>query len=128
MRRPVGIESLVGETLTYIDIDDDEGKIMLTTESGRQFMIHHYQDCCEVVRMESTEGDWDALIGKVIEIATHEEEEGPERQYSDHVTETTLTFKVDGATIISRWIGESNGYYSESVDIEELPMKGSDGE
>lgn len=125
MNKDVRIEELVGETLAYIDVDDSMEKIMLTTVSGRQFMIHHYQDCCEVVGMESTEGDWRALIGKAIEVASHEED-GRESEYGSG-TETTLTFKVDGATVISRWVGESNGYYSESVTITELAGENGGG-
>lgn len=118
------IDSLVGEVLSYVDIADDE--IMLTTESGRRFKIFHYQDCCESVYIESTEGAWAQLIGKPIIAATHESEDGSEYngEYRyDSCTKTKITFKVNDATVISRWIGTSNGYYSEEVSIEEITRK-----
>lgn len=117
----MSLSSLVGETLTYIDVDNDNNEIMLTTSSGRTIRIFHYQDCCESVRIVDTEGNWHDLIGKVLVEATHDETgEGDDW---GHETKTTLTFRVDGATVISRWVGESNGYYSESVDIEELTKR-----
>ena len=119
-RDRIEIEQLVGETLTYVDTDENNDEIMLTTASGKIIKIFHEQDCCESVHIEDTEGNWHELIGKVIVEATNEStsEGEPPNEYSESWTRTTLTFKVDDATVISRWIGESNGYYSESVDIE----------
>ena len=116
------ISKLIGETLTHIDVDPSDDRILLTTESGRTILIHHDQDCCETVRIEGSGGDWHELVGKVILSASHESFPGgdPPPEYPDSWTRTLLTFKVDGATVISRWIGESNGYYSESVDIEDI--------
>jgi hypothetical protein len=116
----IEIGDLVGETLTYVDTDTSCAEIMLTTASGKVIKIFHDQDCCESVHIEDTEGNWHELIGKVIVEATQEEshEGEPPSEYSDSWTRTTLRFKVDDATVISRWIGESNGYYSETVDIE----------
>lgn len=116
------INELIGEILTHIDVDEDNNEIMLTTESGRIIKIFHYQDCCESVRIEDTEGNWHTLIGKVITDASEEvfPEGDPPPEYSDSWTRTVLTFKVDNSTVISRWIGESNGYYSESVNIEDI--------
>lgn len=116
------IVSLVGEVLTHIDTDEKNEQIMLTTASGRVIKIYHDQDCCEQVQIETTEGDWHSLIGKVIIEAEREEiKEGePEPECAESWTRTNFTFRVDDATVISRWIGESNGYYSESVDIHEV--------
>lgn len=118
----IDVGSLVGEVLTYIDTDEKNDEIMLTTASGRKIKIYHDQDCCEEVRIESTDGSWHSLIGKVIvEASADVKEKGdPPPEYPDSWTRTTLTFRVDDATVISRWIGESNGYYSESVHIEDV--------
>ena len=114
------LESLNGEILSHVDQLDDE--IMLTTVSGREIRIYHSQDCCETVSIEDTEGDWHRLIGKSILECTHDEERNgyPPPAYPDSWTRTELTFKVDNHTVVSRWIGESNGYYSESVDISDV--------
>lgn len=122
------IGSLVGEVLTYIDTDEKNDEIMLTTASGRKIKIYHDQDCCESVRIEDTQGNWHDLVGKVIVEASEDvkPQGDPPPEYPDSWTRTTLTFRVDGATVISRWIGESNGYYSESVDIEDVTKSVTD--
>lgn len=114
------IEELVGQKLIYIDIDPEENRIMLTTESGRKILIHHNQDCCEIVRIEDTAGNWAELIGKVIVEATHESHEADSESGYESCTRTALTFKADDATVISRWIGTSNGYYSEEVHLADV--------
>jgi hypothetical protein len=111
---------LKGEILTYIDVDDENNTIMLTTASGRKIKIYHDQECCEYVRIESLEGDFRDLIGKVIIEFEHLEEYEDSNDYGDHQTKTSLVFKVDGATVISKWVGDSNGYYSESVDLRDI--------
>ena len=118
MEQDINVNDLIGETLTHIDVDDEDNQIMLTTQSGRQIVIKHYQDCCENVHIVDTEGHWHELIGKPIISTSHDETE-MEDAY-DHGTRTVITFRVDGATVISRWIGESNGYYSESVSLAEI--------
>lgn len=116
------IDVLVGEVLTHIDTDKNNNEIMLTTQSGKIILIYHDQDCCESVSIEDTKGNWHDLIGKVIVEASKDEiyKGDPPPEFPDSWTWTTLKFRVDGATVISRWFGESNGYYSESVDIEDV--------
>jgi hypothetical protein len=119
-RSRVKFDVLVGEVLDAVDIDREKDQILLTTRSGRQFLIHHEQNCCETVEIVGQDGCFIRLVGKPIvearEIAidtTKDDSYGTE-------TTTTLIFRVDGETVISRWVGDSNGYYSESVDIAEL--------
>ncbi len=119
-RSRVKFDVLVGEVLDAVDIDREKDQILLTTRSGRQFLIYHEQKCCETVEISGQDGSFIRLVGKPIvearEIAidtTKDDSYGTE-------TTTTLIFRVDGETVISRWVGDSNGYYSESVDIAEL--------
>lgn len=121
--REVKVPEFVGEILTHVDVGKDEyedqDQILLTTESGRQFLLTHDQDCCELVRIEGTDGEWSQLFGKVIEDVSWREKH-TETDEDESRTDTTLAFKVNDATVISRWIGTSNGCYSESVNIKEL--------
>jgi hypothetical protein len=120
-RKHVEFSALVGEVLDAVDIDREENQILLTTRSGRRFVVYHEQDCCEQVQIVGQDGSFDKLIGKpLIEARDFAVDTGESEGDYDSQTTTTLVFRVDDQTVISRWIGDSNGYYSESVDIAEL--------
>lgn len=114
------IKELCGEILTNIDIDDDY--ILLTTVSGRKIQIFHYQDCCESVSIESVEGNIVNLTGKVlIDVSERiDDSDNPPKDCDESWTRTIHTFKTNDETVIVKWIGISNGYYSENVTIEEI--------
>lgn len=117
--KSIKIDEFVGEVLTHIDVNKANDEILLTTESGRQFVICHHQGCCENVNIVDTEGEWHTLIGKPILAAKHWECQS-DTEYGGSATDTKLTFQVTDATVINKWHGESNGYYSESVDLDEI--------
>jgi hypothetical protein len=119
-KRHVEFSALVGEVLDAVDIDREENQILLTTRSGRKFLVYHEQDCCETVAISGQDGSFDNLIGKPLIEARDFGVDTSEEAIDDSQTTTTLVFRVDDQTVISRWIGDSNGYYSESVDIAEL--------
>ena len=120
-RRYVEFSDLVGEVLDAVDIDREENQILLTTRSGRKFLVYHEQDCCETVAISGQDGSFDKLIGKpIVEARGFAVDTGESESDYDSQTTTTLVFRVDDQTVISRWVGDSNGYYSESVDIAEL--------
>ena len=123
----MNIQELAGKKIVAIDIVDDPKKdheIRIEIEGGRVFRFYHNQDCCESVRIaapKDSDGSLLSLIGKEIREVTQEEDrdDGTDTDY-DSWTKTTITFRTDSETVISRWIGESNGFYSEDVDLEEV--------
>ena len=119
-RKQVEFSALVGEVLDAVDIDREKDQILLTTRSGRNFLVYHKQNCCETVAISGQDGSFDKLIGKPIVEARDITVDTSEEAAGSSQTTTILVFRVDDQTVISRWIGDSNGYYSESVDIEEL--------
>ena len=124
----MNIQELAGKKIVAIDIVDGDSKdneIRIEIEGGRVFRFYHSQDCCECVTIEpSQDGDGSllSLVGKEIrEVSMEAIESGaPPPKYPESWTRTTITFRTDSETVISRWIGESNGYYSEDVDLEEI--------
>ena len=123
-RKHVEFSALVGEVLDSVDIDREENQILLTTRSGRRFVVYHEQDCCETVAISGQDGSFDKLIGKPIVEARDIAVDTSEEAIDSSQTTTILVFRVDDQTVISRWVGDSNGYYSESVDIAELISEG----
>lgn len=113
---------LKGETLTKVEqVGDDVIRFELS--DGRAFQLHHSQDCCESVVIESVVGDLSDLIGTPILLAEEaSSEKTPEGASTDHCDESnTWTFyklrTIKGSVDI-RWHGSSNGYYSERVDFD----------
>ena len=116
-----GIEQLVGVELvgvTGLEVDSEE--VVFASTDGRKWRMWHTQDCCEWVRVKDVCGDVSDLIGVPIMNAYCSESDG---QYPDHGGTYTWTFyriSTIKGTVSIAWCGESNGYYSEAVDFEEV--------
>jgi hypothetical protein len=115
------IEELIGKTLTKVENKGD--KILFVADSGERWLMHHLQDCCENVRVDDICGDLDNLIGvPVVEAFEKSNSENPPGikapKYQDSFTWTFYTIVTSKGAVTIRWYGESNGYYSESVDFD----------
>jgi hypothetical protein len=117
---------LLGQTITAIEVSEDKERITFATKEGRVYYMYHEQDCCESVYVEDIIGELEDLIDSPILQAEEvtNENETPEglKNPSEYVDSYTWTFyklaTIKGYVTI-RWLGESNGYYSESVDFRE---------
>ena len=114
-------ERLNGRLVTDIDICYDD-EILITLSGGRRYKFWHRQDCCETVEIVGVDGDVKTLRGKIVRSFEHEVEPSgdPPPEHPDSWTRTTLRFVTDENTVIVRWLGTSNGYYSENVDFSEI--------
>lgn len=68
-------------------------------------------------------GDLDALVGSPLTLAeesSSDEPEGFDRSQHDSCTWTFYRFATVKGYVDVRWLGASNGYYSESVDFAEV--------
>lgn len=93
---------------------------------GTRYVMMHHQDCCENVQIEDIIGDIDDLIGSPItmaEEATNSDAhpEGKEPGYSpESFTWTFYRLATVKGYVTIRWLGTSNGYYSEGVSFEKM--------
>lgn len=99
------------------DIDDSQDHIIFTSEDS-QYKMTHIQDCCESVYIVDINGDLEDLIGSPILTAEERTQEGDSEWGTS--TWTFYTIRTVKGSVDIRWHGESNGYYSESVDFFEL--------
>lgn len=117
-----GIEILLGKTLTEVKQVDNE-EILFTAETGEQYKMYHSQDCCESVYIESVVGDLQDLVGTpILKAEAKSSNEDPEGyisidKYRDSYTWTFYTIATIKGYVDIRWLGESNGYYSESAEF-----------
>ena len=115
--REVEFETLKGKILINIECKGDN-EIQFTDSENNIYHMQHEQDCCEEVYIKDICGNLSHLLDSPITMAecivnesnTDEDEWG---------TGTWTFYKlatVKGYVTIS-WYGESNGYYSETVDF-----------
>ena len=119
--RNCDVSVLVGKVL--IDIQDVGDEIRFTLDIGEKYKLHHYQNCCEQVRVEEVIGDYNDLLHNPLLIA-EERSDGsvPKFLESSYVSGTWTFYEfatIKGSATI-RWLGTSNGYYSERVDFTQI--------
>lgn len=117
--------ALFGETLEKVEVNADKDEILFVTRGGT-FRMYHDQDCCESVTVEDICGDLSDLIGLPILLAEEAvSEKDPPGYTSENTCRESFTWTfyklatLKGAVTI-RWLGESNGYYSESVEFKRV--------
>jgi hypothetical protein len=103
---------LIGRKVIRCHIRGEE--LALFDAEGNEHLFHHIQDCCESVYIESIVGDISDLIGSAITEAESVSEDYPEAY--DSGTWTFLKISSEKGGVVIRFLGESNGYYSEKMD------------
>lgn len=112
------IEEMMGQIFQRVYIDNmEEERDRLTFESKDLLVqLYHRQGCCESVRIEDIAGDIEDLQGSPITMAECVKVERGEHQHGTY-TSTWYKFATVKGYVTVRWMGESNGYYSEEVDL-----------
>ncbi len=119
---------LIGKTFTSINgAAKGSEAIYFTCADAKRYKMYHDQDCCERVAVEDVCGDISDLIGSPILKASEDTSDKNPDNVSAEITDVqddsyTWTFyniATAKGHVTLRWYGESNGYYSESVEIEE---------
>jgi hypothetical protein len=118
----MNFSDLIGKTLTKVEKGDDY--ILFTATDERSYRLYHSQDCCESVNVEDVAGDLDDLVGSPIltaeESTSNTDPDGYKRDYPpESVTWTFYRIGTIKGSVVIRFLGESNGYYSESVEFAE---------
>ena len=125
---------LIGRVFERVYVTDNEKEMWFeqsVNAGGGKWRFYHIQDCCEGVRVEDINGDLFDLEGVPILQAESVSYHGDYKNkdcpdfvpddYAIYDSSSTWTFykfaTIKGAVTV-RWLGISNGYYSESVDFE----------
>ena len=117
------IAKLNGRTITAVHgLETGNDEVRIECADGSVWRMFHCRDCCESVNVEDVCGDAADLIGTVIDARMETNAEAhPEGKVFEYEPESfTWTFYIiqtDKGAVTIRWLGESNGYYSEGVDF-----------
>lgn len=115
----MSIKLLEGQIFSRIDgLHTGSGEVIFTTATGRRFHMYHHQSCCENVEVEDVCGDIDDIVGSEITLAEERTQDGGNEYES--ATWTFYHLRTVRGMVDIRWLGTSNGYYSESVTIAEM--------
>ena len=109
----INIEQIKGMTITAVVYKESGESLLIHLNTHVLEMLHH-QDCCESVYLADVVGSFEDLIGyPLIEVSESTVDIGNSDISS---TASYYNFKTIKASIQLRWVGESNGFYSETVD------------
>lgn len=116
----VDVSVLMHRTITNLQ-QNGYDELLFTMDNGDRYIMYHSQDCCEYVRIEDIDGDLNDLVGSPIlqaeEVTGETQDAWEEDERQDSYTWTFYKFATIKGSVTLRWLGESNGYYSESVDF-----------
>lgn len=126
MKEEYGISDLIGKTI--VKIDNSSNEIIFHCSDETKFKLCHIQDCCETVSIDDINGDLNDLIGTPIIVSEEikndnfvenfkNSEVGRESEEYGTYEWTFYKFATIKGYVTIRWFGESNGYYSTSVDF-----------
>lgn len=116
------VESFIGKTLIKPESFDLDCYLEDST-GAHKWRLKHYQSCCESVNFHSSIGDWptrpitDALFEERSATPSWLIGKWESSGYGSH-TWTVLSLTDGDNTISLAYLGESNGYYSEDVNLE----------
>lgn len=120
----VEINVLLGKTLKgIVGMSKESEEIIFECTDGSKYKMYHDQNCCETVQLEDIIGDVIDLVGSPITMAedvSNESETDEFKRGLDSYTWTWYKLATIKGYVTLRWLGESNGYYGEEVDIMEL--------
>lgn len=111
--------SMIGKTMEKVEASQYGDEMSFYSE-GKRFMFYHSQGCCESVSIEDIAGDLSDLVGSPIIMAEQVSNVGEVPECgADSYTWTFYRFATANGSVTVRWLGTSNGYYSEDVCFEE---------
>lgn len=114
------IPELIGKTFKKVWVNKEKDELHFLATTGEHYRFYHDQDCCECVCIEDITGELGWLVGYPLLVAEWNSNQDEDGDRGDSITWTFYKFATNRGSVDVRWVGTSNGYYSESVDFEEV--------
>lgn len=116
-------DEMLGRAIIKYVVTDDTLTFYFTDTNFVEF--YHVSDCCESVYIESVDGDLDDLLFSPLTVAEEvavnldlPANAAYVRKDEESYTWTFYKFATEKGSVTVRWLGTSNGYYSESVSVK----------
>lgn len=109
------ITEFIGKMFITVTVNSDYTEVKFRTES-EEYLMYHEQDCCENVYLEDIIGNLEDLENSPI-LSAEEVINTEDKEY-ESCTYTFYKLATIKGYVTLRWVGTSNGYYSESVCIK----------
>ena len=123
----IAVGTLVGKTFKRVFVEDDDYDIVMLFQNDEEtYVFLHDQNCCERVRVNDITGTLSDLENTPILMAedvTNKTELPPDPEDTESFTWTFYRFATSKGFVVVRWLGESNGCYSEKVSFVKLDSK-----
>ena len=112
--------SMLGKTMMSVTGSAGDDEMVFKSDDDKKFLFYHGQDCCENVSIEDVAGDLSDLVGSPITMAEEvSSDDEPDLEDEESYTWTFYKFATVKGSVTVRWLGTSNGYYSEGVSFSE---------
>ena len=117
----VNVSDMLGKTFSRVYADEET--VTFQNDEVR-YVLYHSTDCCESVVVEEIIGDLDDLEGWPLLISREDHDaDGPELPKEESYTWTFYNFATFKGYVTIRFLGTSNGYYSEDVYCRKQILK-----
>lgn len=118
--KPANFSDLVGKILTKItDCEVGSESVEFECADGTEFIMYSNAECCALCTLNDISGDLSDLIGSpLLQAEKSTNCDNPPHKDSDSWTWTFYKLATIKGYVTLRWLGESNGYYSEEVAFE----------
>jgi hypothetical protein len=124
MKYKLALDNLKGIAIKSIDgLKEDSEEVTINFGNDFKLVFYHDQDCCEYVRLEEYHGN--IKNGDIFRELKVEEVNLEYEKYSHSSTATFIEVVTQNGLITMRWLGESNGYYSERCDMKIIMPDGT---
>lgn len=115
----IEIGKLVGRTLASTTGAVGDDQMVFVDTNGDKWLMYHDQACCESVLIEDVCGDIQDLVGNpILQAEETSNRQNDLERFNKSCTWTFYRFATAKGSVAVRWYGESNGCYSERVNVE----------
>lgn len=117
MEMEIKFDDLLGKVITKIKQSKDYTKLIFEVIDGSKYLMYHEQDCCEDVYIDDVVGDFNDIVGYKVLRAYETSNHMYSEVWDESHTWTFYSLSTIKGSVTIKWIGSSNGFYSEAVDF-----------